>query len=184
MNKTKMIFLISTMLLMFLISACGNKFSSSPAESNTNTSNETKQDNNQVTDKGKENTEENAETSNGIQGTTENEILIIIDQTEKPTTGNSFDFSIKKAPKGYSLTEMHWLSKQSEIKNTVQEAIEHGQNGEDGFYISGNGQYSGFIYSDNMKGEQGQVVFYFGDEEGNELTWKKYLTLSGSADEE
>lgn len=170
MNKTKMIFLISTMLVMIFISACGTKYSSSPVENNTNASNEKTQDNNQMNEKEKNDRD--------------NEILMIIDQRETPATGGSFSFSIKKAPKGYSLAEMHWLSEQSEIKNTFQEAIEHGQNGEDGFYISGNGQYSGFIYSDDLKGEQGQVVFFFRDEEGNELTWKKDLTLSDTAEQE
>ena len=32
-----------------------------------------------------------------------------------------------------------------------------------------------------MKGEEGQVVFLFKDAQGNELTWKKKLTLSQSA---
>ncbi|WP_194841639.1 hypothetical protein [Sporosarcina obsidiansis] len=47
--------------------------------------------------------------------------------------------------------------------------------------MSGNGQFSGFIYPDKMKGEEGQVVFLFKNSEGTELTWKKNLTLSPSA---
>jgi len=77
---------------------------------------------------------------------------------------------------------MQWISEDSLIVNSVQDAIRHGGNGEDGFYNSGNGQYSGFIYPDTMKGEEGQVVFLFKDAKGNELTWKKKLTLSPSAD--
>ncbi|OOC64210.1 hypothetical protein BBD40_06570 [Paenibacillus ihbetae] len=111
------------------------------------------------------------------QDTQDKEILIIIDQTEKPTTGNSFDFFVNKAPEGYNLVEMQWLSEHSVVKNTIQEAVEHGSNGEDGFYISGNGQYSGFIYPDNLKGEKGKVLFLFRDEHGNELTWEKEITL-------
>lgn len=37
-------------------------------------------------------------------------------------------------------------SKDNLIVNSFQDAVEHGANGEDGFYISGDGQFSGFIY--------------------------------------
>ncbi|MET3847646.1 hypothetical protein [Paenibacillus sp. OAE614] len=104
-------------------------------------------------------------------------ILIIIDQTPKPTTGNSFDFAINKLPEGYMLTEMQWLSAKHQIKNTLQEAIEHGQNGEDGFYISGDGQFMGFFYPDELKGEEGQVKFAFTNDQGKTLTWQKTITL-------
>ncbi|MFJ7828375.1 hypothetical protein [Psychrobacillus sp. NPDC096623] len=107
----------------------------------------------------------------------ESEILIIIDQTSKPIEGNSFDFVVNKVPEGFSLTEIQWISEKTQVINTVQEAIQHGANGEEGFYISGNGQYSGFIYPDSMKGEEGQVVFIFKDAKGKELTWKKTITL-------
>jgi hypothetical protein len=76
------------------------------------------------------------------------------------------------------MTEMQWLSDKSKIVNTVQEAAQHGGNGEDGFYISGDGQFSGFFYPDTMKGEKGQVIFLFKNDEGKELTWKKEITLS------
>ncbi|MBB3125694.1 hypothetical protein FHS19_000348 [Paenibacillus rhizosphaerae] len=104
-------------------------------------------------------------------------ILIIIDQTPKPTTGNSFDFVINKLPEGYMLTEMQWVSAKHQIKNTLQEAIEHGQNGEDGFYISGDGQFMGFFYPDELKGEEGQVKFAFTNDQGKTLTWQKTITL-------
>ena len=32
-----------------------------------------------------------------------------------------------------------------------------------------------------MRGEEGQVVFIFKDSEGNELTWKRKITLGASA---
>lgn len=104
-------------------------------------------------------------------------ILIIIDQTPKPTTGNSFDFVVNKLPEGYMLAEMQWVSAKHQIKNTLQEAIEHGQNGEDGFYISGDGQFMGFIYPDEFKGEDGQVKFTFTNDQGKTLTWQKTITL-------
>lgn len=108
---------------------------------------------------------------------TEADIDILIDQSPKPIEGNSFDFGVKARPEGYALAEMRWVSEQTAITNTIAEAIEHGGNGEDGFYISGNGQMMGFIYPDEMKGEQGEASFVFENEEGKQLIWKKALTL-------
>ncbi len=105
------------------------------------------------------------------------EIRVVIDQSEKPMKGNSFDFAIKQVPKGYSLTEMRWTSNTVTIVNSLEEAIEHGKNGEDGFYLSGNGQYSGFIYSDEMKGERGKAIFVFTNEKGNVLMSEKEIHL-------
>ncbi|PZT53780.1 hypothetical protein [Paenibacillus silvae] len=105
------------------------------------------------------------------------EIRVVIDQSEKPMKGNSFDFAIKQVPKGYSLTEMRWTSNTVTIVNSLEEAIEHGKNGEDGFYLSGNGQYSGFIYSDEMKGERGKAIFVFTNEKGNILMSEKEIHL-------
>ncbi len=105
------------------------------------------------------------------------EIRIVIDQSNKPMKGNSFDFAIKQVPKGYSLTEMRWTSNTVTIVNSLEEAIEHGKNGEDGFYLSGNGQYSGFIYSDEMKGERGKAIFVFNNEKGNVLMSEKEIRL-------
>lgn len=105
------------------------------------------------------------------------DIDIVIDQSDKPSEGNSFDFAIKQVPKGYSLTEMRWTSNTVTIVNTMQEAIEHGGNGEDGFYFSGNGQFSGFIYSDEMKGERGKATFVFTNDEGNMLMSEKEIQL-------
>ena len=61
----------------------------------------------------------------------------------KPIEGNSFDFTVSKVPEGYALAEMQWISKDNLIENSFQEAVEHGATGEDGFYISGDGQFSG-----------------------------------------
>ncbi|WP_274651013.1 hypothetical protein [Paenibacillus humicola] len=118
---------------------------------------------------------------NADQGTStanaENDIYIIIDQTPKPIEGNSFDFTVNKRPDGYALSEMKWVSDKTTIVNTTAEAIAHGGNDEDGFYISGDGQFSGFIYPDKMKGEEGTVTFTFKNDQGHELTWSKKLTL-------
>ncbi|GGO02197.1 hypothetical protein [Saccharibacillus kuerlensis] len=105
------------------------------------------------------------------------EILVVIDQTEKPIEGSSFDFSVRKLPEGYSLQEMQWNSDKNQISTALLEAVQNGQTGEEGFYISGDGQFSGFIYPDSMQGEQGEIVLVFGNEAGEELTWKKEITL-------
>ncbi|TCM96443.1 hypothetical protein EV294_105310 [Paenibacillus sp. BK033] len=115
--------------------------------------------------------------SNAAGENANEEILIIIDQTEKPIEGNSFDFSVNKRPEGYMLSKMEWKSGKTSIVNTTQEAIEHGGNGEDGFYISGNGQFMGFFYPDDLKGQKGDVTFTFVNDAGKELTWKKTITL-------
>jgi len=104
-------------------------------------------------------------------------IEVVIDQTEKPIEGNSFDFTVKHLPKGFSLVEMQWVSKENLIINSLQDAIEHGASGGDGFYISGDGQFSGFFYPDVMKGEKGKLVLTFEDEQGKMLTWVKEFTL-------
>jgi len=161
--KKKFIF-ITALSVVLLASACG-------ANSNNGTGNQINTPSNTI----------EALPPNDDQGNnaaSDEEILIIIDQTEKPSEGNSFDIGVNKLPEGYALAEMQWVSKGNLIVNSVQEAIEHGANGEDGFYISGNGQYMGFIFPDTMKGEQGTVVFLFTDSQGKELTWKKQITLN------
>ncbi|MGO4548221.1 hypothetical protein AB4Z29_25870 [Paenibacillus sp. 2TAB23] len=163
MNKIKLISLFATMLVLLLASACGVK-------SNDGTTNNA---NVQPADSVKDTNAVNA----GGSAQNEDDILIIVDQTPKPIEGNSFDFVVKKLPEGYALAEMQWKSDKTNIKNTVQEAIAHGGNGEDGFYISGNGQFSGFFYPDSMKGEEGKVTFVFRNEQGKERTWQKSITL-------
>lgn len=200
MNNKKYIYLISTLLVLLLTSACGTPSDTKSPETQAGSSVETDQGNAvdpETPATSKDGTDASAdpdsnqgdseatqdpdqEKQNDIQDPPaegDQQILIVIDQTPKPITGNSFDFGVTKLPEGYSLSEMEWKSDKTEIKSTFQEAIEHGQNGEDGFYISGNGQFSGFIYPDEMKGEEGQVLFRFIDEQGHELTWEKKLTL-------
>jgi len=107
------------------------------------------------------------------------ELLIIIDQTEKPIEGGkgSFDFVVKKRPEGYALTTMEWSSANHHVENSLQEAIQHGADGEDGFYISGNGQFMGFFYDSSLAGEKGEVTFTFSNEQGDEVKWSKEITL-------
>ncbi|OMF38058.1 hypothetical protein BK133_03515 [Paenibacillus sp. FSL H8-0548] len=163
MKNKQLIYVISVIFVLILVSACGSKANSVPTETTNTEPTETNQGNNAA---------DNPDSINGDQ-----EILIIIDQTPKPIEGNSFDFVVNQVPEGFSLSEMQWISEENLIVNSIQEAIQHGANGEDGFYISGNGQFSGFIYSDTMKGEEGEIVFLFKNEQGTELTWKKKLTL-------
>lgn len=128
-------------------------------------------------DKGSASGEEGKPTAQSESTEPSEQIDIVIDQSEKPSEGNSFDFGIKQVPKGYTLTEMRWTSNTVTIVNSLQEAIEHGGNGEEGFYFSGNGQFSSFIYSDEMKGERGKATFVFTNDEGNEIMSEKEITL-------
>jgi len=165
MNNKKMIYLISALCVLLLTSACSTKSNTGASDIINTQPSET-------------NPSHTATASNDDSANDDNEILIIIDQTPKPIEGNCFDFAVNKIPEGFALAEMQWISKDNLIVNSVQDAIQHGANGEDGFYISGNGQFSGFFYSDKMKGDKGQVVFLFKDAHGKELTWKKEITLS------
>ncbi|WP_246042194.1 hypothetical protein [Cohnella pontilimi] len=165
--KNKKIFLLTLALFALLLtSACGTKANNNGAVTDTNGA---------ATDAG--NTKPAATADAAAPTETNEQILIIIDQTPKPIEGNSFDFGVQQLPEGYALAEMQWISKENLIVNSIQDAIQHGASGEDGFYISGNGQYTGFFYPDTMKGETGQVVFLFKNAEGKELTWKKEITL-------
>lgn len=198
MNNKKSIYLMSALLVLLLTSACGAKPDTESPATQTGSPIETDQggevdpetpSDQDWTDAAAESGSDQGDTeaadepdqqSEDTQGSAadgDQQILIVIDQTPKPITGNSFDFAVKQVPEGYSLSEMQWKSDTTEIKSTWQEAIEHGQTGEDGFYFSGNGQFSGFIYPDEMKGEEGQLMFRFIDEQGHELTWEKTLTL-------
>ncbi|CAI6080185.1 hypothetical protein PAECIP112173_02806 [Paenibacillus sp. JJ-100] len=128
-------------------------------------------------DQNNANDEESKMEKQSTSSASSKEIDIVIDQSDKPIEGNSFDFAIKNVPDGYTLTEMQWTSNTVTIVNSLQEAIEHGANGEDGFYFSGNGQFSGFIYSDEMKGERGKATFVFTNDEGNMLMSEKEIKL-------
>ncbi|RXZ78769.1 hypothetical protein EBB07_25505 [Paenibacillaceae bacterium] len=174
MNNNKYIYLISALIVLLLSSACGAK--SDPNSTGIIDTERADNSENEQTNSAETEPANNGESNESI--TTDKEILIIIDQTPKPIEGNSFDFGVNKIPEGYALAEMQWVSEQSKIVNTTAEAIEHGRNGEDGFYISGNGQFSGFFYPDDMKGEEGQVAFRFKNDQGDELTWEKKLTLN------
>ena len=165
MNNKKFIYIISALCTLLMISGCAGKSQSGASDTVNAQPAETNQD--------------DSTTLDDDSASTDNEILIIIDrQTPKPIEGGSFDFVVKQVPEGFALAEMQWITPHTLIANSVQDAIENGANGEFGFYISGNGQFSGFMYPDYMRGEEGQVLFLFKDAHGNELTWKKELTLS------
>lgn len=166
MNNKKTIILTLAVFVLLLTSACGIKDNSGSATDTVNTQ--------QPTETNPMNTPDNGDDTTK----SDEQILVIIDQTPKSIEGNSFDFKVSKAPEGYALAEMQWISKDNLIVNSFQEAVEHGATGEDGFYISGDGQFSGFFYPDAMKGEKGQVVMLFKNEQGDELTWKKEITLN------
>ncbi|MBH5318297.1 hypothetical protein I6N90_10795 [Paenibacillus sp. GSMTC-2017] len=109
------------------------------------------------------------------------EIVIGVDQEpQEGSSGNMFYFFVENLPPKYYLKELRWKSKTSDIVDTWEDAINNGAglgNDDYGFYISGNGQFSGFIYEDSMKEEKGEFSIVFRDEQQNEVIWKKSLTL-------
>ncbi|WP_336785750.1 hypothetical protein [Paenibacillus sp. MMO-177] len=196
MNKKSFSVLAASLAILVVMSACGNKAETGNANSaNEGTVTEAPASNSPSSNAGsaegsaspdttsssapnEESAAPDATKSSDAAGNNANEeILIIIDQTEKPIEGNSFDFVVNKRPEGYMLSKMEWKSGKTSIVNTTQEAIEHGGNGKDGFYISGDGQFMGFFYPDDLKGQKGDVSFTFVNDAGKELTWKKTITL-------
>ncbi|ACT01746.1 hypothetical protein Pjdr2_3101 [Paenibacillus sp. JDR-2] len=186
MNKKTICLLVASLAVLVVMSACGNKSETG----NTNSANEGSVTEAPATNSPSDNTgnaEESASPENATPDATKSsdaagnnaneEILIIIDQTEKPIEGNSFDFVVNKRPEGYMLSKMEWKSGKTNIVNSTQEAIEHGGNGDDGFYISGDGQFMGFFYPDDLKDQKGDAKFTFVNDAGKELTWKKTITL-------
>lgn len=192
MKRKTLVLLMTALAVVMMLSACGSKSLSEapqnqnapsntagvsdPAPADTDSGNNSANSGNEtVTDDDQGDTNDNPADANGAAN---GDILIVIDQTPKPLAeGGGFDFTVKKAPEGYMLKEIHWTSGKNDIVNTLEEAIQHGQNGGDGFYISGDGQFMGFLYPDEMKGEEGKVTFVFGNEQGQELTWEKEITL-------
>lgn len=180
MIKHKPILLMAALSAVLLMSACGNNSQAGTTDpGNQPESNATNQ-----SQAGNNNTDSsNNELTDPVDSTPENnnpseEILIDIDQTPKPIENKgSFDFQVKQLPEGYRLQEMQWSSENNNTVNTFEEAIENGQTGEDGFYISGDGQFMGFFYPEEMKGEAGKATFVFVNEENQELTWEQEITL-------
>ena len=109
--------------------------------------------------------------------TEDSQILVVLDQTEMPIESGGLTFSFKKIPEGYALSEMQWHGEGDPIVTTYEKARENGASGEDGFYVSGDGQFSGFLYPNARKGEQGEISFVFSDDAGQEATWTKEITL-------
>ncbi|NGZ74603.1 hypothetical protein [Saccharibacillus alkalitolerans] len=181
MKRNKNRFAVGTLLLLsLLLAACGGNNAEGNSEAKESGASAA---DSEVVPTGSEQKvpaseqSENEETKPPEGAQEEAQILVIIDQTEKPIEGNSFDFSIKQLPEGYSLREMRWESGENRTVSTLEEAIEKGRTGGDGFYISGNGQFSGFFYPDSMKGEEGEVSFLFSNEAGEQKTWSKKITL-------
>lgn len=186
MTKHKPILLMAALSAVLLMSACGsNSQAGTTTPNNQSESNETNQNQTQAGNTNNNNTDSsNNELTDPVDSTPENnnpseEILIDIDQTPKPIENKgSFDFQVKQLPEGYRLQEMQWSSESNNTVNTFEQAIENGQTGEDGFYISGDGQFMGFFYPEEWKGEAGNVTFVFVNEENQGLTWEKEITLN------
>ncbi|WP_026263273.1 hypothetical protein [Paenibacillus sanguinis] len=186
MTKHKPILLMAALSAVLLMSACGNNSQAGTTEpGNQPESNATNQNQTQSGNTNNNNPDSsNNELTDPVDSNPENDkptedIIINIDQTPKPIENKgSFDFQVKQIPDGYRLQEMQWSSENNNTVNTFQEAIEHGQTGEDGFYVSGDGQFMGFFYPEELKGEAGKVTFVFVNEENQELTWEKEVTLN------
>lgn len=98
--------------------------------------------------------------------------------TDSDSATRSFQFFFGKTPAGYSLSRMEWKTKTSSVQNSYEQAKENGENGNLGFYISGNGQFSGYFYEKKSSGEKGTLILTFKDSKGKSLTWQKGLTLN------
>ncbi len=111
------------------------------------------------------------------QKTEDSQVLVVLDQTEMPIESGGLTFSFKKIPEGYALSEMQWKGEREAIVTTYEQARENGASGGEGFYISGDGQFSGFLYPNIQKGEAGEISFLFANDVGQEVTWSKEITL-------
>lgn len=185
MTKPKPILLMAALSTVLLLSACGSNSQADTTEpGNQPESNSTNQNQAQAGNTNNNNPDSSSSNlTDPVDSTPENnpseDIIINIDQTPKPIENKgSFDFQVKQIPEGYRLQEMQWSSENNNTVNTFEEAIEHGQTGEDGFYVSGDGQFMGFFYPEELKGEAGKVTFVFVNEENQELTWDKEITLN------
>lgn len=188
-NSAKIMTMLLLMALTVFLSACNQSEKSSsdvPAADNQIEEQNPAEELEEVDKQEKENetgselTEEKMPVSeqNEQQKPVNEQVLMLIDQTEDPTkvSTNHFYFHIKQLPKGYALKEMKWKSSQV-ITNSFEEAISNGQTGELGFYISGNGQFMGFFYDPSLKGEKGEAIFTFENENQQQIEWKKTITL-------
>ncbi|MED1780892.1 hypothetical protein P4V43_03525 [Brevibacillus fortis] len=172
LKKNKMKSLLAVLVLSLVTSACGTPV---PTESTGQVPPQVPQENKENKEKQPENVAQDMAAEQQ-----EKEILVVVDQEPKPIEGNSFDFFIEQVPAGYSLTSMQWKSEKTDIVSTIEQAIKNdteGIPGGNGFYISGNGQFTGFFYKDELKGEKGKLILVFQNEQGKEKTWEKELTL-------
>lgn len=188
MIKSKSIILMAALSAVLLLSACGSNSQAGTGtaapDNQQSEANATNQNQTQAGKADNNNTDSsNNELIDPVESTPESsepseEIVIDIDQTPKPIENKgSFDFLVKQLPEGYRLQEMQWSSESNNTVNTFEQAIENGQTGEDGFYISGDGQFMGFFYPEEMKGEAGKATFVFVNEENQQLTWEQEITL-------
>ncbi|CAM3454555.1 MULTISPECIES: hypothetical protein [Saccharibacillus] len=125
-------------------------------------------------------TDESREAAAGTKLSREEEeaqILVVLDQGDMPIEIGGLTFGFKRIPEGYALQAMKWQGKGDPVVSTFEEAVEKGRSGGEGFYISGDGQYSGFLYPNTQKGEQGEISFSFANDAGQEISWTKSLTL-------
>ncbi|WP_194841640.1 hypothetical protein [Sporosarcina obsidiansis] len=98
MNNKKYGYIISALCVILLMSGCAMKSESGASD-----------------EKPPETNQGNGTKTEDSSADPEKELLIIIDQTPKPTVGNSFNFVVKQVPEGFSLAELQWISKDNRI---------------------------------------------------------------------
>ncbi|MFS0872598.1 hypothetical protein [Paenibacillus xylanilyticus] len=190
-NINKSALWVSMLCILLLISACGAKNNNESVQEHAYPQSKEpieEAGNSSVPNSdAKQGNEDPANTAEGNEGklsaqsdssaNADKPITISIDQSDKPTENKSFNFSVNQVPEGYTLSELRWTSNQITIVNTPAEAIQHGGDGKEGFYISGNGQFSGFKYTDEMKGERGKITLVYENEAGQEIMAEKEVEL-------
>ncbi|MGG4454579.1 hypothetical protein [Brevibacillus porteri] len=172
LKKNKMKSLLAVLVLSLVTSACGTPL---PSESTGQVPPQVPQENKENKEKQPENVAQDM-----AQEQQEKEILVVVDQEPKPIEGNSFDFFIEQRPADYSLASMQWKSEKTDIVTTTEQAIKNdteGIPGENRFVIGGSMPLYSFYYKDELKGEKGKLILVFRNEQGNEKTWEKELTL-------
>ncbi|MEJ8306206.1 hypothetical protein [Saccharibacillus sacchari] len=145
---------------MLVLSACGQKETLSTEKATENSA-----------------TAASSDETSSAAAPEDSQILVVLDQTEMPIENGGLTFSFKKIPEGYALREMLWKGKGDPVVATYEQARENGASGGDGFYISGDGQYSGFLYANERKGEEGEISFVFVNDNDQRLTWAKRIVL-------
>lgn len=187
MNKMNIPAACVLLVGVILLSGCGKQMESTNAESSTTAA---EQEGTSNASSFGESAETTAETTTNKESTTtsdpsasSDDILMIIDQSELPITKGGLTYWVEKLPKGYTLSGMRWDGKGKPIVSTFEQSVENetkaseGVDTGEGFYVGGTAGNQTFIYENSRRGEKGTLSFTFTNDAGNQLTWKKEITL-------